>query len=694
MNYGPLPARRLPEQNAKTVRLIADRYYRASMAHAKWATKAKECVDFVEGRQWTEAQLRKLAEEKRPALVFNKIAPLVRLVTGYMRNNRTDFKFLPANDSASSEEVAEALSMIAKSIAEGCGLKYVDAEVFLDGVITGRGFWDQRLCFDQNDLGEVKITAKDPFTIGVDPDCQDYDLNEGAAYVYETRWASLEDIEFAYGPEARRMVEGVFGGFGTGQTWGAYPWLGLADDVQTPIRGFGMDENVGERSWRDFCHTELIDPTRKNVRILDMQSKVTRWSEVLVDLETGETMPVPTEEEFRTMYPGVPPMAAKQNWIEKALAHGAKVGNPLVLDVRPVKRIRWSVLVGDILVHDGWSPYDRYTIEGFFPYFRRGVTRGMVEDMLDPQREINKRRSATIEIVGKTANAGWVYHKDSLDPDQRENLRKYGSTPGVNIEFKGDPSMKPERINPAPPPTSMERLEVQATDDLHQISGINESAMGEIDKVQSGRAIEARQRQAVLSLQLYFDNFSRSKEIQGKHMLVLVQRHYPEPRVFRVLGEDGKQVMLEVNKRVMDPATATLVEKIRDITTGKYTVSIDERPLSASFLNAQFEEAMAVLEKLQGAVPVGAFGDLLIEMSTLPRKEEWKQRFQQVVLGQQAAPVDPATGQPMQVDPATGQPMLPPPAGQGGAVPPMAAPPAGAGAPPPAPAPAPKLPKR
>jgi hypothetical protein len=681
MNYGPLPARRLPTQDAKTIRLIADRHYRASVPLSKWAKQAKECVDFVEGRQWTEAQLRKLAEEKRPALVFNKIAPLVRLVTGYMRNNRTDIKFMPASDSASTQEVAEALSMIAKSIAEGCGLKYVDAEVFLDGIITGRGFWDQRLDFTDNDLGEIKITAKDPFTIGIDPDCQDYDLNKGAAYVYESRWASLDDVEFAYGPQARRLVEGVFGGHGTGQTWGAYPYLDLGGDVETPIRGFGMDDNIGDRTWRDYCHTELIDPTRKNVRVLDMQSKETRWGEVLVDLETGDRMPVPTEEEFKLMYPGVPPMAAKQNWVQKAIAHGEKVGNPLVLDIRPVERIRWTVLVGDVLVHDGWSPYDRYTIEGFFPYFRRGVTRGMVEDMLDPQREINKRRSATIEIVGKTANAGWVYHKDSLDPDQRENLKRYGSTPGVSIEYKGDPSLKPERINPAPPPTSMERLEVQATDDLHQISGINESAMGEIDKVQSGRAIEARQRQAVLSLQLYFDNFSRSKEIQGRHMLVLVQRHYPEPRVFRVLGEDGKQVTLEVNKRVMDPTGATLTEKIRDITVGKYTVCIDETPLSASFQNAQFEEAMGVLEKLQGAIPIQAFGDLLIDMSSLPRKEEWKQRFQQVMgIGQAAPPVDPMTGQP--IDAATGQSVALP--GGGG----------GAPAALPAPAPAPALPKR
>lgn len=670
MNYGPLPQRRLPQQDSKTVRLIAERWYRASCAQTKWAEVAKTCVDFVEGRQWTEAQLRKLATEKRPALVFNKIAPLVRLVTGYMRNNRADIKYLPASDAQSSEEVAEALSMIAKQIGEATQLRWVDAEVFLDGVMTGRGFWDTRLDFSSNDLGEVTITAKDPFTIFVDPDCQDYDLNKGAAYVCESRWASPEEIEFCYGPQARKLIEPL-AGF-SAQTWGGYPML-MDDNIVTPIRTMAQEARVGEVTWRDFFHSEMIDPSRKNVRVLDMQAAVTKWGEVLIDLETGDRVPVPTDEEFVTMYPDVVPAIARDRWIQKAMMHAESLGNPVVVAVRPIRRIRWTVMVGDLLVHDGWSPYDSYTISGFFPYFRRGVTRGMVEDMLDPQREINKRRSSEIEIVGRTANSGWMYHKEALSPDQKENVRRFGSTPGVNIEWQGE--KQPERINPAPPPMAMERLEQKAVDDLKQISGINESAMGEMDRVQSGRAIEARQRQAVLSIQLYFDNFSRSKELQGRQVLALIQRHYTEARIFRVLGEDGRQVMLIVNERqqaiammghnggpAMD-TTSDLVKRIRDITVGKYTVVIDETPLSASFQNAQFEEAMGVLDKLAPMLPIQAFGDLLIDMSSLPRKEEWKMRFQQVA--GIAPQVDPATGQPLAAPPAAGgQPALPAPPDQ------------------------------
>lgn len=659
--YGPLPPRTLPVQDAKVVRLVADRWHRAATAQTKWAEVAKTCVDFVEGRQWTEGQLKKLASEGRPALVFNKVAPLVRLVTGYMRNNRTDIKFSPASDESSSDEVAEALSMIAKSIAEGCDLQWVDASIFLDGVITGRGYWDQRLDFSQNDLGDAKIVDKDPFTIFVDPDCQDYDLN-AAGYVCESRWASPEQIEFCYGPQARRMIEPVIGY--SGQTWGGYPYMDLAAQEIAPIRGFAQDDKLGEMNWRDFFHTELVDQTRKNVRVLDMQHATTQWGEVLIDMETGDRQPVPAEDELRMMYPKVEPAEAKRRYIEKALYHGQQVGNPIAVDVRPVRRVRWTVMVGDILVHDAWSPYDRYTIGGFFPYFRRGVTRGMVEDMLDPQREINKRRSAQIEIVGKSANSGWMHNRESLDPIQKEHLRRFGSSPGVIVEWKGD--KKPERIDPTPPPVAQKVLEDQAKEDLREVSGINESALGELDRVQSGRAIEARQRQAVLALQLYFDNFSRSKKLQGRHMLALVQGHYTEPRIFRVLGEDGRQVTLEVNRRAVDPTSGSLMSKIRDITVGKYAVVVDETPLSASFLNAQFEEAMAMMKTLGGAIAPQFFGDLLIDMSSLPRKEEWKQRFQQVSgIGAAAPEVDPATGQPMAAPPAPG-PGGAPAAPQGG----------------------------
>ncbi len=641
MTYGPVPLRQLPKQDSQKSRLMVDRWYRGHQAMESWATGAKQCVDFFEGRQWTADQLAKLAKESRPALVFNKIAPLVRLVVGYMRNNRSDIRYLPGNEGGGTGSTAEILSRVAKQIGEQNQLPWVDAEVFLDAILTGRGYYDIRLDFERNDLGEVCISAVDPFSVILDPDATSYDTNEHAS-ITKTKWLSLDEVEVCYGPEAAKLIRPFIGTNG-GATWGGFPFLDMSGPEITPIRTFGQTDDPTTDTFRNFFHSELIDSYRKSVRVIDQQHRVTTWGPCFIDLETGDRVPVPGDW--------------NQVQIEKAVYHAQRIGNPIVVQNRPYKRVRWTVMIGDVMVHDDWSPYENYTIGAYFPYFRRGITRGMVADMIDPQMEINKRRSSQIEIVTRSSNTGWILNRDSLTNEQADNFKRNASKSGFIGEYRGDPTKKPERIQPNPPAMAMERLEQKSEEDLRTISGINESALGELDRVQSGRAIEARQRQAVIAIQIYMDNFARSKELLGRRMLELVQKHYTEERMFRIMGEDGRLSTIIINQKMMDPTGQTPLDRINDITVGKYTVAIDETPLSSSFASAQFEEMLTLLEKMgpAGALVAQARPDLIVELSSLPRKEEWANAIKQAMgMQPQGAPPGgmPPGGPGQPVDPA------------------------------------------
>lgn len=614
---GLIPKRPLPVQNAEKTLVLAERWARASAAHERWATIAKECVDFVEGRQLSEEQIRALKEAGRPPLIFNLIGRLFRLVCGYHSNNKTDIQYIPAGDGPGDESIAEMQSHVFKAIAQANGLQWVDAEVFQDGIGTGRGFWDQRICYRDNDLGEEKIRALDPFSVYLDPDASSYDLNDHTQ-VTVSRWTSIDEIEHSLG----RQVADLISPLARGETPIGPIFSAINDPTGevTPMRWFGQREDVNWGEWWDRLNGYLgdwVDPARRNIRLLECQYNVWQKRPCFIDLETGDKSPIP------------------DNWdrqkVEKALYHAQAIGNPLRVMERMVKRVRWTVLAGDVTVYDEWSPYENYSITAYFPYFRRGITRGMIEDLRDPQREVNKRRQAEIETVSRTANGGWLYHEDSLDPVQEANLKKHGSMPGINIKWKGESSDKaPRPIEATGVPMKMERLEQKARDDLQMISGINESALGELDRVQSGRAIEARQRQAVIALQVYMDNFSRSKHLVAQRSLEIVQRFYTEPRVIRVVGENGKLVQRMANQEATMPGSSA-IKRLNDLTIGKFTVHVDETPLAASFANAQFEEMLALIEKLG---PVGQMlmqigPDLVIEASSLPNKEEWKQRLMQ-----------------------------------------------------------------
>jgi hypothetical protein len=133
---------------------LAEKWQRAAYAQQRWAEPAKKAWDFFEGRQYTERQLEELRRQRRPAFKFNMIAPLVRLVLGYKRANKTDSTFLPGQDMRASEDLAEALTRIEKVISEQSRMPFVDTMVFLDGMVGGRGYYDTLLDFETNDLGE------------------------------------------------------------------------------------------------------------------------------------------------------------------------------------------------------------------------------------------------------------------------------------------------------------------------------------------------------------------------------------------------------------------------------------------------------------------------------------------------------------------------------------------------------------
>lgn len=614
---------KLAPHAADKVLLMADRFTRSQGPHAVWAEVAKMCVEFVEGKQWTAEELKAADDEDRPALTFNEMGRLIRLVLGYHRNNRTDIKYLPGMDGSGTQAMATSMSQLSKAIAEMNKLPYVDAEVFMDGIITGRGFYDYRLDFEKNDLGEIKIKAADPFSTYLDPDADEYDLNSGN-YVFDARWASIDEVEFLYGPEAAMLLWPLVH---TGSYGGGIPnsIVEYTEEI-TPWRSFGGQAGGPMGSTYMAVDSYLVnsyDPTRKNIRILDCQHYVRKMMWHFIDIETGDKEPVPetwTPDDVKKVL----------LFAEKKAAMKGQMSSLRVMK-RPGRKLRWTTMVGDLVLYDDWSIYETFTKIAYFPWFRRGKTKGMAEDLLDPQKELNKRGSAEVDIVTRTAHSGWKYHSKSLREEEKIKLERYGAMAGINIEWEGEQWMEPKKIEPGAPPTAMDKLEQKNSDRLTRISGINESALGELDRVQSGRAIEARQRQSVLAIQVYMDNMSRSKELCGYKTLEMVQNHYTERRVVRVLGMDGKANLLVINDRP-DPAG----EIVNNVTAGKYTVNVDETPLASSYIQGQFEELLMMVDK--GILPKEVVMDIIVDTSSIPHKDIVKQRVQ-AMMGAMGIPV-------------------------------------------------------
>jgi hypothetical protein len=620
---------------------LGERWSRDAEAQANGLNPAKKCVDFVEGRQWTQDQLAKMKAQGRPAMAWNEIAPLVRLVMGYHAQNQIDTAYRPGHDGTGTQETADALTQVRKQISNASDEPAVDTEVFMDGIMTGRGFDDTRLDFEENDFGEVRIRADDPFSIYPDSDATEYDTRKWAR-VTESRLASIDEVQACYGDWAADLVRP----FTRGETPSSpIAMMPIAGEI-TPVRAFGGRDDGLNSDWWDTLYGlmgDFTDPYRKSVRLIDMQYWVSRMARVFIDLETGDRATIPDDWDPEK--------------IKKAIFYAQSIGNPLTVQWRRVREVRWTTLAGDVILFDDWSKYDGLTKTGYFPYFRRGQTIGMVQDLIDPQTEINKRGSSEIEIVAKSGNGGWIYHTKSLNQKNKALLQRLGSMPGINIEWEGESGTpEPKRIEPGIPPTAMSQLEQKNSDKLRRIASINESATGELDRVQSGKAVEARQRQAVIGVQMYFENFSRSKRLRSRNVLSCVQKHYTEPRIFRILGEDGKDAQVLLNMEAKDPKTG-LTRVLNDVTSGRYDTVIDERPLSATFANGQFEEMMTIVKDVLGNPALAPYADLVMKNSSLSNKDDFVARSQQL-LGMQNGQLPPPA--PPGAPPPAGNPNVPP----------------------------------
>lgn len=585
-----------------------ERWSRATSGHQSWAEVAKICTEFFEGEQWTAAERALLAEEGRPINTKNKIAPLMRLLMGFFRQNRWDIRVLAGNDGTGSEAVADIINAVFKQIAERNSSAWVDAQVFQDGLLTGRGFWDIRLDFARNRLGEVKEIVLDPFALYIDPEADSYDPNgtgTGSAWSFATynKWMTATEIFMLYGKLAAAEVSGDNPRIPvTGDTYTALRKFDIS-----PSRWFGLEEYMIQdfessmkKGGNVFDH---LNRRRKLFRVLDCQYKQLKKVDFFVDLSTGQEKIIPD---------GTP-----REKIQRIMQYVQARGIPIDVGTDYKEVIRWTVTAGDRVLFDKWSPYDNYTVVPYFPYFRRGKTQSPIKDLLDPQREINKRSAAFLHIIMTTANSGWIWEKGSLDEDMKDTLENEGGRPGIQIEYaKG--ANAPQRIQPAATPVAMKQLEIDATVDIKEIAGINDSALGQLDVAQSGVAVQARQRQAIIGADPYFDNFSRSRELKGRQYLHLVQGYYTEQRMVRIQAGASSSQAEEHQYNIRTAAG----EIQNNVTLGSYDLVIDEAPMSTTFQQGQFEDAIMLVEK---GIPIPP--DILVELSSMPRKQEIKMRL-------------------------------------------------------------------
>ena len=583
-----------------------DRYTRArDNGHLEFIDMAQKCDSYYQGEQWDYADVANLDAEGRPALTINTILPTINTVLGEQSTRRADIQFKPRRKA--DDTTAHTLTKLYAQIADNNKLDWVENQVFSDGLIMdGRGYFDVRIDFSDSIEGEVRITAKDPLDILIDPDAKEYDPKTWTEF-FETKWMTLEEIEELYG---QKQADRLRYNAENGMTYGK-------DSVEYHETRYGdTDENF------DFIGTtvpsEAENRTVRSLRVIERQHRKLMRKQFFVDRQYGDQRPVPA------------------NWSDRKTKKFAK-DHDLDIISKMMRCIRWTVTCDKVVLHDDWSPYEEFTIVPFFAYFRRGRPFGMVRNLLSPQEQLNKIASQELHIVNTTANSGWMVESGSLVGMTADDMEEHGAETGLVVEYNRG-STPPTKIQPNQIPSGLDRISLKAQENIKAISGVNDSMLGTDAAEVSGIAIQAKQNRGAVMIQVPLDNLRKTRQYLAEKILSVVQRYYTEERIIMITDESDPMKPRE--EMVINETTAS-GNIINDITVGEYDVVVATSPARDSFDEIQFAEALN-LRQVGVAIP----DDAIVEYSHLERKAELAKRIR-TLTGQE--PPSPAQQQVMQM---------------------------------------------
>jgi len=586
-----IPKRRkiTPEEEDVISSTQWDRYTRArDNGHVDYVDLAKKCDAYYQGEQWDSSDIAALDAEGRPALTINTILPTINTVLGEQVNRRADIRFKPRRGA--EQETADTLTKLFSQIADNNKLDWVEQQVFTDGLIMdGRGYFDVRIDFSDNMQGEVRITAKDPLDIILDPDAKEYDSTTWNE-VFETKWMTLDEIEELYGKEQADKLLFIAE---NGQTYGR-------DSVEYYETRYGDTDDTDD--YIGTSTTGYGDEYRsvKALRVIERQYKKLHRIDCFVDKQNGDMRPVP------------------ENW---SAAKTKKFAKQYDLDLysKMKKRVRWTVTCDKVVLFDDWSPYDEFTIVPYFAYFRRGRPFGMVRNLLSPQEQLNKVASQELHIVNTTANSGWLVESGSLTSMQVEDLEEHGAETGLVLEYNRG-STPPGKIQPNQIPTGLDRISLKAANNIKEISGINDSMLGTDSAEVSGVAIQAKQNRGIVMIQVPLDNLKKTRLYLAEKVLNIIQQYYTEERVIMIANGEASDEMEQNEMMVINQQVGDQI--INDITIGEYDVVVNTTPARDSFDEVQFAEALN-LRQVGVAIP----DDAIVQYSNLNDKSELARRI-------------------------------------------------------------------
>lgn len=557
---------------------LIKRFSQLQSAESPWRKDKKKWQRYYDGDQLSADEVSELNARNQPNIVINKIAPRIDLVVGMMAGNRYRLSAFPRNASEEDLGSAEAVNKGLRHIEEHNEQKYLESEVFEDGLITGRSWFEVTSSLNPDFDLDIIIKARDSDDIFIDPAAVRYDLSD-AKDLADSFFVHKDDLISIY-PDFEDEIKASF--------------------MEGPSsihydRKYAGDDYLMALLRDDKTKNAFIDKKNNRVRLTKYWFRQKELRKFVLTSKGVERLQrgISKKEEQRVLKD-----------IQKATNEKPEVLELMTDVIRVQTFLPTAILenkepefLGDMF------PYVNYIVKkdkaSNLPY-------GLVRPMIDPQDEINKRRSKGLHLLNTERT---IYEEGAVDDEEvlkREVARADGiikRNRGYELKIESNREMGQSQLS----------LYQAANQELNDVTGVSPDLMGMVTNARSQAAIQQRQRQSLAVLNRAFENWKRTKILLEKLKLKFMQEFWTGPRVINVTDNEGSVQSFPLNVTYRDTKTGEL-KKLNDISVGKYDIVFEETPETVNYMEDVFVELAKLAQT--GQVPP----ELPIEFAPLPKE--------------------------------------------------------------------------
>ena len=318
----------------------------------------------------------------------------------------------------------------------------------------------------------------------------------------------------------------------------------------------------------------------------------------------------------------------------------------------PDTKIRYATFADSVLLEEGESPYKH----GKFPLVREYCyytgelvddelgPAGVVRDIKDAQRELNKNRSQRMHVVNQQS-LGVKFWQGQFTEQLKKTIKNDSTKPGANIFLP--PGVSFVDGTPAMDSNINMSLEQQSSNDFYAISGITPESLSGSVGAMSGKAIDLRQ--SVTTVQTA-GIFEQSKEAERqivkllwgeKNAPGLIPQFYNQEKAMRIMGDDGQKEFVQIAPGLNQPMQEQVLtdalgqpqtdaegnpikQVLYDLSCFDFDIVISTSQASATARRANLYQ---LLEAKKSGVDIPI--DIILDFMDFPEKETVKKRMQE-----------------------------------------------------------------